>query len=345
MKVVHLCPTYFSDDSFIAGAERYSYDLAKAMARVTNTTLVTFGPKSFVRKDEGLTIKCFVPLTYFRQNKINPVAFSYLRELFFADVIHCHQFLTVTTDLALLLGLVLRRKVFVTDLAGTTDFSLSYHLPLWKGIRSFLLISNFNRNFYRKLPVRAQVIYGGVDTSRFSPDQGGKISRALHVGRILPHKGIHTLVHALPERVGLDIVGRPYDAGYYGQLVEQVKGKDVVFYTNLSDDGIIEKYRRSLVTVLPTTLDSGFTAALESMACGTPVIATRIGCLPEIVEHGVTGFLVAPNDPLALHERIEYFYDNPGVAIEMGMQGRDRVLKEFTWERVVDRCLKAYKED
>lgn len=342
MKVVHICPTHFSSDSVMAGAERYSYDLAIAMAKKTRTTLVTFGPKSFVRQVEGLIIQCFKPLLYVRGNKANPFSVSYLGEVLGAGVIHCHQLMTITTDLAILLGSALRKRVFVTDLGGGTEFSLSYHLPLWKGIRSLLLISEFNRDLHRNLPIDVQVIYGGVDTCRFSPDQGGKLPRILHVGRILPHKGIHDLLDALPEGVGLDIVGQPYDHGYYRELQEKARGKDVVFYTDLGDDQMIERYRRSFATVLPATADSGFTTALESFACGTPVIATEVGSLPEIVEHGVTGFLVPPNKPTAIREKIEYLRAHPDVPAQMGKRAREEVLKRFTWDAVADRCLEIY---
>lgn len=345
MHVVHLCPTYFSHDSVIAGAERYACDLARAMAKMTRTTFVTFGPKNFVRDEDGLTIKCFKPLIHVRRNKVNPFSLSFLVDLLAADVIHCHQFLTVTTDLVLLLGLASRKKVFVTDLGGATDFSLSYHLPLWKGSRAFLLISNFNRTLYQHLPVKARVIYGGVDARRFSPGKENKLPRILHVGRILPHKGIHDLLEALPEGIGLDIVGQPYDETYYRQLVERGRKKDVVFYTDLSDDEIIAKYRRSMITVLPATVDSGFTTALESMACGTPVIASAVGSLPEIVEDGVTGLVVPPYAPSALRKRIEWVFEHPVQIVELGRRARERVVKEFTWERVVDRCLEAYQAD
>ena len=305
MKVIHLSPTYFSAQSVLAGAERYSYHLAKAMSKKANTTLITFGPQSFVRQEEELTIKCFKPLFYIKRNKANPFSLSFLKDLLGADVIHCHQFMTLTTDLVILLGSVLRKKLFVSDLAGATDFSLSYHFPLWKGIRSLLLISEFNRNQYRHLPVDAQVIYGGVEAEQFSPGNGKRMLRILHVGRILPHKGIHHLIEALPDGVGLDIIGQPYDNAYYQRLQVESRGKDVKFLIDLSDEELVNHYRRALATVLPATEDSGFTTVLESFACGTPVIATRVGSLPEIVEDGTTGFLIPPNDLLAIRQKIE----------------------------------------
>ena len=342
-RVLHICPTYFSPNSVIAGAERYSYNLAKAMSRMTTTSLVTFGPKSFIHNDDALTIRCFKRWFYVDGNKANPFSLAYLKDLLAADVIHCHQFLTVTTDLAILTGLIFRKKVFVTDLGGGTGYSLSCHLPLWKGIRSLLLISEFNRSYFRKLPVSAKVIYGGVDAARFSPGaEDKKLSRIIHVGRILSFKGIHDIVDALPENIGLDIVGQAYDEDYHRKLQERAQGKDVAFHTGLSDDQVIAMYRRSIATVLPATLDSGFTTVLESYACGTPVIASAVGSLPEIVKNDVTGFLVPPNSPDAIREKLEFLLANPDVAMEMGKRGREEVLKRYTWDAVASRCLEAY---
>jgi glycosyltransferase involved in cell wall biosynthesis len=83
---------------------------------------------------------------------------------------------------------------------------------------------------------------------------------------------------------------------------------------------------------------------IEAMACGTPVIGSNVTSLPEIIEDGVTGFLVPPNDPTSLGERIAWLLSDPSRAQEMGRRARQRVLERFTWSAVVDRCLQAYGE-
>jgi starch synthase len=81
---------------------------------------------------------------------------------------------------------------------------------------------------------------------------------------------------------------------------------------------------------------------LESMACGTPVVCTDVGGMPEFVEEGVTGFIVPPNDPRALRERINYLLQNPEAALKMGRAGRRAVSEKFTWDVAARRCLAAY---
>ncbi len=341
-RVVHLCPTHFGAGSVIAGAERYSYHLAHAVARWTETTLVTFGPESFVRQEGGLTIRCFRPLTYAKGLKGNPFSVGFLRALWGAEIIHCLQFKTLTTDLAILFGAATRKKVFVTDLGGATDLSLSYHLPLWRGVTSFLLISEFSHGFYRELPVEARVIYGGVDADLFSPGDASKGAAILFVGRILPSKGIDVVIRALAPEMELCVIGQPYDGGYLDQLRSLSTGKRVEFQTDVSDDQLILKYRQARLTVIPSLVDGGYTTAMESMACGTPVVATNVGSLPELVEDGVTGFIVPPREPSAMREKIELLLSNPDLAGEMGRRGRERVLSRFTWDAVARRCLDAY---
>ena len=70
--------------------------------------------------------------------------------------------------------------------------------------------------------------------------------------------------------------------------------------------------------------------------------STRVASMPEIVEDGVTGFIVPPNDPAALREKICWLREHPAAGAAMGRRARERVLDKFTWPRVVDRCLAIY---
>jgi starch synthase len=84
--------------------------------------------------------------------------------------------------------------------------------------------------------------------------------------------------------------------------------------------------------------------ALEAMASGTPVIASRIGGLPEIVEDGVTGYLVRPGDVASLRERIADVLGDPAVAARLGLNARRLVATELSWERCAQRCLEVYRQ-
>jgi glycosyltransferase involved in cell wall biosynthesis len=83
--------------------------------------------------------------------------------------------------------------------------------------------------------------------------------------------------------------------------------------------------------------------ALEAMASGTPVVASRIGGLAEVVVDGETGFLVAPGDLAALHDRLALLLSDPGLAARLGANARDLVVERFTWPACAERCLSAYE--
>jgi glycosyltransferase involved in cell wall biosynthesis len=83
---------------------------------------------------------------------------------------------------------------------------------------------------------------------------------------------------------------------------------------------------------------------LEAMASGTPVVASRVGGVPEIVQHGQTGYLVDPGNTADLREHLRTLLDNPRLARHQGDNARDLVLERFTWDAVAQRCLDAYAE-
>jgi glycosyltransferase involved in cell wall biosynthesis len=201
----------------------------------------------------------------------------------------------------------------------------------------------------------ARVILGGVDTVKFSPDPAAtRTGRALFVGRLLPHKGVADLIAALPDTIALDIVGPHNTTGAVESLNAQAAGKTVTFHHGVGDAELVEKYRMALCLVLPSvyrTPDGQRTEVpellgqtlLEAMACATPVICTRVASMPEIVEDGVSGFIVEPGDTAALRTRLEWLAAHPLEASAMGAAGRQRVLAHFQWPDVVERCLEAYR--
>lgn len=350
MKILHISPTYFSDQSVMAGAERYAYELAKAMSKRASVVFLSFARNPSARSDAALRVEHVRRGVHGWGRCANPFSFRFLKWVLWADVIHCHQAHMMSTEVALIVGAAFLKKVFITDLGGCGRYSLSRCFPIMKLAHGFLLISEFSKQRWiqgpwKDQPRRVRIIYGGVDPLRFSPGPQPKRSRILYVGRIVPARNIHHLIDALPSGSGLDVAGVVYDEGYYRQLQEAARGKDVVFYPNLSDEALVELYQTACATILPIAVDGGFTTALESLSCGTPVIATAAGSLPEIVEDGLTGFLVPPGDLSALREKITYLLSNLPVSSEMGRQGRQTILRRFTWDSISEDCLRAYKTE
>ena len=98
-------------------------------------------------------------------------------------------------------------------------------------------------------------------------------------------------------------------------------------------------YRRASVFVLPSLYEAFGIAFLEAMAYKLPCIGTNICAMPEIIEDGRTGFLVSPNQPSELAERLIFLLKHPDIARKMGERGYQKLIKYYTWDRVVDRML------
>jgi glycosyltransferase involved in cell wall biosynthesis len=337
-------PTHFDVGSVPAGGERYAYELARALARLTPTTLVTFAPKAAAVTVDALTIE-YVKIVSTRAGALNPIAWSHLRRLSTCDVIHCLQPRTYVTDLAMLYGRLRGKRTFLTDLSGAQAKSLAKFIPMRNLMTGFLPISNYNRQINADITRPATVIGGGVDTSTFSPDPSRRRQTDLfcYVGRIFEGKGLHLLIEALPAGARLDVIGGFGDDAYRTRVERLAAGKPVRFLGKLSDADVVEKYRECLASVLPSLVDTGFTSSMESMACGTPVIGTRLGSLPEVVDDGRTGVLIPSDDVAALRTALERALRAPAVLTNMAAACREEALSRFTWTSVAERCLAAYR--
>ena len=354
MKVVHIVPALFGPGGIVGGAERYALELARQMADRVPTTLVTFGESGGAEQVGALRVRTLGNPWFVRGQRTNPFSPEVFREIQRADVVHCHQHHVLVSSAAAAWCRATGKRVFVSDLGGG-GWDISAYLSTDSWFHGHLHLSESSRRIHGHADLsRAQVIGGGVDTQRFSPDslvhrEGG----ALFVGRLLPHKGVSDLIRGLPHGMPLTVVGPAPDPVTKERLTTLARGKAVTFLHGLDDDALVREYRRAICVVLPSVYrtDEGYETLvpellgqtlLEGMACGTPAVCTDVASMPEVVDHGVTGFVVPPNDPTRLGERLSWLRANPTEASIMGLAGRRRVLARFTWGGVVTRCLDAY---
>jgi len=333
-------------------------ELSKAMARRLPTTLVSFGGKAISKQIGDLRVRVlqnWIHAGRFKFDPFNPWLVRHLRQ---ADVIHYHQTYNMMSTLAAVYARLAKKPIFTTDLGGG-GLALHHHMDLTRWYAGHLHISEFSRNNFGHRDLEsASVILGGVDTVKFSPDEHAvRKGEVLYVGRLLPHKGINYLIDAVDENTELVIAGRrwAHAQNYFELLQRQAADKQVHFHEDWDDADIVRAYQRALCIVLPSVYTSVFgekhaipellgQTLIEGMACGTPAICTDVGSLPEVVEDGVTGFVVPANDPITLGERLRYLKTHPPEAEKMGRAARRRVLEKFTWDATVDRCLRAYQE-
>jgi len=342
-------PTYFAPESLIGGGERFAEELGRALARHVDVRFVSFGPRASRVRTAPAHER--VILRSWTRRKLCPFSPRLFRELRGADVIHCQQYYVLPTFLAAWYGHRRGSRVFVTDLGGG-DWTPGYQIDQSRWIAGQLPLSEYAA---RELPGRTRpwrVIGGGVDPKRFAmrprPDHDGSL---VCLGRVLPHKGIHGAIAALPGDVTLHVVGPTPDAAYLDRLRDLARGKDVRFRAGLSDEEVVGILQRAMALVHATPVDAQGSAAAnelfglapaEAMACGCPVIASRAASLPEIVVDGATGLLVPPGDASALRgaiERMRHQLDWKALSAS----ARRRIEERFTWDAVAVRCLEAYR--
>ena len=334
----------------MGGGDRYVHKLARALGPYCEVTFFTFGAH---HREESLDgVRHVVLPSLSAHNRDNPVP----RSLAFADdrfdIVHSYHLRTAVTSLAIMRR-ARRRPVVVTDLGGGGR-SPTLRLGLYKLIDRFVSISEFSRGL---LPAdvrsRATVIKGGIDLERFAFDSRPRPRQVLQVSRVMPHKGQNYLIEAAGQDIPVVIAGKVVNDAYFRELQKMAAGKPVRFLIDADDDAILAEYRRSAVTVQasvyrdvyggywPTSELLGL-PLLESMAVGTPVIATNVGGMPEYIRDGVTGFVIPPNDVAALRGRLDELLGDPARASSMGAAGR-RDVEPFSWDRVAQRVVDVYR--
>ena len=351
LRVCHISPTYFAPESLLGGGERFAEELSRAMSKVANVRFVSYGPMALRTKPsdtfERVILRNWSPK---KMTPFSPHLFSALRG---ADVIHCHQYYVFPTFLAAALGRVQGSRIFVTDLGGG-GWTPGYHIDQSRWIAGHLPLSEYAARSLFGRPRPHRIIHGGVDLARYP--MRGKLDHdgsVVFLGRLLPHKGVHYLIDALPPGRTLHVLGPAPDLHYFERLRLLAAGKDVRFKVGLSDTEVLEHLRHAMVLVHPTPVDHMGSAGanelfglalVEAMACGCPVIATRVASLPEIVVHGETGLLVPPNSPSDLCYAIEEIAKDDERWRRFAKAARRRVESQFTWDRVVTKCVEAYYE-
>ena len=181
----------------------------------------------------------------------------------------------------------------------------------------------------------------------------------LYAGRLIEIKGVHHILEAMPELIKADpsirlvIAGSTLEfsskqTGYAARLIkltEEIKDH-VVFTSFIPHDKIHELFQISDLLVVPSAQNEAFGLVnVEGMSTGTPVIATKSGGIPEIIEHGKTGFLIDPSNVREeITKYILYLLSNPVKIQQMGQESVLRVRNNFTWQHTVERLLELYQE-
>ena len=219
-------------------------------------------------------------------------------------------------------------------------------------------------------PERVRVVHNGIDTDLYRPDPGTDVLRRLgvdpgrpyvvFVGRITRQKGVPHLLRAAraldPDIQLVLCAGAPdtpqIDREFRELVDDLVRQRGGVLWIPemLPRREVVQLLTHAAVFVCPSVYEPLGIVNLEAMACGTAVVASAVGGIPEVVEDGRTGVLVpyAEDDPRAfaadLAAALNAVVADPVAARAMGEAGRERAVREFGWNTVAQRTLRVYEE-
>ena len=198
---------------------------------------------------------------------------------------------------------------------------------------------------------RLRMVANGVDTDLFRPDPAvaRNEDEILCLGRASdPNKGVKTLLEALsllPPSVRLTLVDDDHPDNSARKHARELGCAERMQITGrVSNEELIQLYRRAALVVVPSRYEGFGLPAVEAMACGTPVVATEAGALPEVMRAAGGGVLVKRDDPAALAKGIAGLLEQPCARAELGERGRRGVAAVYAWPRVAQATAAVYAE-
>jgi alpha-maltose-1-phosphate synthase len=310
------------------------------------------------------------------------------------DVVHCHTWYThfggclvkqlQSVPLVLTTHSLEPHRPWKVEQLGT-----AYHVSTWvertayQNADGVVAVSQAMKrdvhDLYGVAHQRIRVIHNGIDLQQYRPtfdidtlreyDIDPDVPYVLFVGRITRQKGIIHLVNAIRFfHAGAQVVlcagapDTPEIAREMDAAVDRARaqsGHKIIWIREmLPKDKVIRLYTHAAIFVCPSVYEPFGIINLEAMACETPVVASAVGGIPEVVEHGETGLLVAPEtiSPTEVEPRhpeqfsrdlaaaVNVLLDHPDVREAMAHKARARVEREFSWRSIARQTAAFYEE-
>lgn len=209
---------------------------------------------------------------------------------------------------------------------------------------------------------KVYTVYNGVEISLFFPDQRQRagIRSALAISDnekvllffsfVTKQKGLHLLIKAMPDileknNVKLLVIGEGDYLAEAKQLVaESGLGSYVIFTGHISREETPDYLNASDIFIMPTLRQEGMPLSLlEAMACGKPVIASKIGGISSVIDDGINGFLVPPGDVSKLIEKSLFLLNNKDFADKLADNARNTIIQNFSHEKMIEETIKVFE--
>jgi len=354
------------------GTETVVHDLAVALNKNSiHTDIMTFNmDKRWNAKWRGKT-ETIDGITVFRIPALNwmpithspritlginliPARFRHILKNY--DIIHFHEF-----ELSFpIFSFMIRRPKIIHSHGIDVEFLKRYHLNrllLKHAANYYISITKKMRKELIQIGFPAErIIYlpNGINSELFFPKREKEDNLLLFVGRITASKGLHILLKSLQHvetSVHLVVIGPcDWNKNYCLNILNQIKrenqrGRHKITYLGpLDRPKIVKWYQKASIFVLPSFMEGFPVTVLEALSCRTPVIATPVGGIPEVIRNRENGLLVPLNSPVKLAEAIQFLLENENARKRFGRNGRELILKEFSLQAVVSKLCKIYRQ-
>ena len=383
MKVLQICHDFPpSVGGGATHVYRLSKGLVEAGHRVTvvATDLIGKDQRSTCPSEEidGITVRRFhatrVPIV---GADVGNIAFGMLPVALMAerpDIVHVHTYRFFPTWLVPILRWVRHMPVVMTSHSAYEPtrparidlFDRTWGRVIFKTVNRIIALTEIERRYLSRLganPDKIVIIPNAVDSSllayqpnvqRFRDTYHLKQDKiVLFVGRIGLAKGLDTLVDVIPnvlaqsDRNARFVLVGP-DLGDRRGLEERARrlGVDgnLLFTGALIGDELLDAYHTADVVVLLSRFDASPIVLVEAMAAGKPIVATRVGGIPDIVQDGVNGLLVEPGDARATAAAINRVLVDSVLAQQLGQAGKTLVRERYQLSKVIQRVEGVYEE-
>ena len=282
------------------------------------------------------------------------------------DIIHAHFGPNGNRAVMLRQAGVLGGRIVTTfhlaDLQSGIAGGPDYYLPLRRCGDLIFSISDYNRRHLADFGFDpARILYHpvGISLDEFpfrwdaAAPTGDEPIQILTVARLAEAKGINYGLHAFAE-LRRRLPGTPlrYTIAGGGPLDSQLKAlamelnlaDDVSFIGPVTHDQVVQELSRAHLFFLPSVAEALPVAVMEAQAAGLPVVATDVGSMVELVEDGITGWIVPPKDPLAMADRLAELIAHREQWPDMGRAGRERVAACHDIDKLNDRLVAIYRD-
>jgi glycosyltransferase involved in cell wall biosynthesis len=195
-------------------------------------------------------------------------------------------------------------------------------------------------------------IGNGVDQNKYYPNDARNEfdeKYVLFVGRIGYRKGVFDFLECAEniiktnKDIKFKMIGKgPLLEKAINQISDKKLSSNVEILGYVDENKLIDLYRNAYLTLIPSYYEGLPNVLLESMASGVPVIATKVGGVPEVISDGTNGILVDPGDVDEMFNKLNYLIENTRIRDDIGIQARNTIIKRYTWDIICSNMEEDY---